>query len=545
MLTLNNILYIGFFLFIIVVIVYVTYLFINKYYIKIPPNKAAIIFGRRIQIKDPVTGETRQRGFRIVKGGSALLIPLLEAIEYLDLSNRKIDLEVKNIRSINGIQVDVEAVAIVRIGTDELSLETAATQFGDMNKDETNASIREILNKTLEGHFRTIISTMTPEELYQDRSKFSQEVQRSAGNPLEAMGMKVVDFTIKKVGDNVRYLDSLGVGPAEEEKKKAEIAKSEARRQVEEQKSQDSVKIREADERRNVQEEQSRGREEIEQIQVIERSKIAKIESEIARVKSEIEYMQKKIELQEKKDDLELIKVKLEQKKKVFEAAGNEQASRRKAREIENVAKAKAEEIRMLAKAEADGKRMIAEAYRELDPTSQMLIIIEKLPMVLESLLGKEGLAAVFGEIAKPIGAIDSVRIYDFGGGGNGNGSGNPINKFANTAPQVLTGLVAKLNDMGFGNFLNKIGLNSDMLDQLETSVENKETPPKTNENESKNGTHHKTTTAPPKVDDKVTVKNINKNENSDKKVVEEVPEYEEIKVGDTFEFDLTTSDKK
>jgi flotillin len=239
---------------ILIAIVYGLYIFVNKYYIRIPPNKAAIIFGRRYKITDPITGETRERGFRIVKGGAALVIPLLEEVEYLDLSNRKIDLEVKDIRSYNGVKVDVEAVAIIRIGTDDEQLETAATQFGDMDKEEATQQLKDILDKTLEGHFRTIISKMTPEDLYRDRDKFSQYVQTSAGNPLSGMGMNIVDFTIKRVSDNVNYLNSLGVGPAEEEKTKAAIAISTAEREKAEQEAQDKVKIREAIEKQTVQE---------------------------------------------------------------------------------------------------------------------------------------------------------------------------------------------------------------------------------------------------------------------------------------------------
>ncbi|MFK7949413.1 MAG: flotillin family protein [Saprospiraceae bacterium] len=520
-----------------IAIFYGIYLFVKRYYIRIPPNRAAIIFGRRHEIRDPLTGETRVRGFRIVKGGAALVIPLLEEVEYLDLSNRKIDLEVADIRSLNGVKVDVKAVAIVRIGTDEISLETSATQFGNMDNKATDKIIEDILLKTLEGHFRTIISTMTPEDLYRDRSQFSQEVQRSAGNPLEGMGMKIVDFTIKRVSDNVNYLNSLGVPPAEEEKKKAAIAKSIAERQVVEQEAMDRIKVREAVERQTIQEEQSKGKEAIELIQVQERSKIAKIESEIAKVKSEIEWMHKKITLQEKEDELELIKVKFDQKRKVFEAAGSEQAARRKSREIQNIAQAEAEAIRLRAEAEADGKRLLAEAYKELDPTAKMLLIVEQLPMVLQALLGDEGLAKVFGEIAKPIGNIDSVKIYDFGNGGGGNGGGNgPIDRFANTAPQMLMGMVSKLNDMGMGDLLQRIGLTSDVVQDMSKAV-------KTDMKKAA-----KETTKPVKP---VKIKGVKvepvreKTPQQKKKVEEEFVPHEEIKTGDTIELEVKTKKKK
>lgn len=511
-------------------IVYGVYIFVDRYYIRIPPNRAAIIFGRRYEITDPLTGETRVRGFRIVPGGAALVIPLLEEVTYIDLSNRKIELEVSDIRSLNGVKVDVQAVAIIRIGTDEVALEIAATQFGNMDMEETNTRIQDILNKTLEGHFRTIISTMTPEDLYRDRHQFSQEVQKSAGDPLDGMGMKIIDFTIKRVSDDMDYLNSLGVKPAEEEKKKAAIAKSIAVRQVVEQESIDKIKVREAVEKQTIQEEQSKGKEAIELIQVHERSKIAKIESEIAKVKSEIEWMHKKIVLQEKEDELELIKVKFDQKRKVFEAAGSEQAARRRAREIENLAKADAEAIRLLAEAEADGKRLLAEAYKELDPTAKMLLIVEQLPVILQSLLGEEGLAKVFGEIAKPIGNVDSIKIYDFGGGNGGEkgGGGGPIDRFANTAPQMLMGMVSKLNDLGMGDLLKNIGLTSDVLQDMSNS---KADAPTENKTEVKK---------PVKIKG-VKVEAVKEKTPAEKKKVEqEIVPHEEIKTGDTVELKVS-----
>jgi flotillin len=496
-------------------------LYIRRYYIRIPPNKAGIVFGRRHIIIDPVTKEKRERGFRIIRGGSALMIPLLEQIEYLDLSNRKIELEVTDIRSLNGVKVDVQAVAIVRIGEDEPSLETAATQFGDMDKEDTNVRVQDILHKTLEGHFRTIISQMTPEGLDHNRAAFVTEVQKSAGNPLDAMGMRIVDFTIKRVSDKVEYLDSLGVPPAEAERAKAAMAKSEAEREVTEQQSRDKMAIREAQEKQIVQEEVSKGKEAVELIQVNERSSIAKIESELAKVKSEIEFMHKKIVLQEAEDELELIKVKFEQKKKVFEAAGDEQAARRKSREIENMAQAEAKAVLLRAEAEAEGKRMLAEAYKELDPTAKMLLIVERLPEILRALLGEEGLAKVFGEIAKPIGNVDSIKIYDFGGGGNGGGS--PVDRFANTVPQMLMGMVSKLNDMGMGDLLQKMGLTSDALDTMSKAVVPVAVTP---------------TATPAPEAPIVETKPVDAAENT------AITPHEEIKVGDTIELEVKPKKK-
>ena len=50
---------------------------------------------------------------------------------------------------------------------------------------------------------------MTVEEIYKNRDKFSQEVQRVASQDLAKMGLIIVSFTIKDVRDKNGYLDSL------------------------------------------------------------------------------------------------------------------------------------------------------------------------------------------------------------------------------------------------------------------------------------------------------------------------------------------------
>lgn len=75
-----------------------------------------------------------------------------------------------------------------------------------MNEEEIKATIEE----TLQGHLRAIIGKLTPEELYQDRQKFSQEVQNAAAPDLADMGFRIVTFPIKDVRDRKGYLDALG-----------------------------------------------------------------------------------------------------------------------------------------------------------------------------------------------------------------------------------------------------------------------------------------------------------------------------------------------
>lgn len=69
---------------------------------------------------------------------------------------------------------------------------------------------------------------MTVEEIYKNREKFSQEVQRVASQDLAKMGLVIVSFTIKDVRDKNGYLESLGKPRIAQVKRDADIATAEA-----------------------------------------------------------------------------------------------------------------------------------------------------------------------------------------------------------------------------------------------------------------------------------------------------------------------------
>jgi flotillin len=54
---------------------------VSRNYIKVPPNEAAAFSGRKRKLPDG-----RTVGYRLVRGGAALRIPLLEKVDYLSLN---------------------------------------------------------------------------------------------------------------------------------------------------------------------------------------------------------------------------------------------------------------------------------------------------------------------------------------------------------------------------------------------------------------------------------------------------------------------------
>ena len=97
-------------------------------YIKVPPSMVAIFYGRKHTIVDE-KGNRSTVGFRIVRGGAALRVPLLEQIAYLSLNIISIPLKIQRAYTKEGVPVSVEAVANVKIAGDDFSLRSQPNAF--------------------------------------------------------------------------------------------------------------------------------------------------------------------------------------------------------------------------------------------------------------------------------------------------------------------------------------------------------------------------------------------------------------------------------
>ncbi len=103
---------------------------ISRNYLKVSPNAVAVLSGRKRKLPDG-----RVVGYRMVRGGAALRIPLLEKVEYLHLNVMTIPLEIKRAYTLKGVPVSVKAVANVKIRGDDTSLQAAAERFLGMTHD--------------------------------------------------------------------------------------------------------------------------------------------------------------------------------------------------------------------------------------------------------------------------------------------------------------------------------------------------------------------------------------------------------------------------
>ena len=107
-------------------------------YIKVPPSMVAIFYGRKHTIVDE-KGQRATVGFRVVRGGAALRVPVLERVEYLSLNVISIPLRIQRAYTKEGVAVTVEAVANVKIAGDDMSLRGAAERFLGMSTEQMAA----------------------------------------------------------------------------------------------------------------------------------------------------------------------------------------------------------------------------------------------------------------------------------------------------------------------------------------------------------------------------------------------------------------------
>jgi flotillin len=192
---------------------------------KVGPNEVLVISGRGERRVTTVEGEVRRR-YRIVTGGSAFIWPVLERVDVLSLELMTIEVRTEEVYTVKGVPVTVDGVAQIKIGSDDVSIATAAERF----LSKSRAEILHVAHETLAGHLRAILGTLTVEEIYRERDKFAQQVQETSGPDLANMGLTIDSFVIKNIQDDQGYLDALGRPRIAEVKRDATIGEAEAAR---------------------------------------------------------------------------------------------------------------------------------------------------------------------------------------------------------------------------------------------------------------------------------------------------------------------------
>lgn len=188
-----------------------------------PPNALLVLSGRK-----RVDESGRTVGYRVVAGGRAWKMPIIETASFMDVTTIPIYVAVQNAYSKNSIPLEVHAIANVKLASDQRIVMNAVERFLGRDRSE----IQRVAKETLEGNLRGVLARMTPEEVNEDRLKFASEISEEVEEDLAKLGLQVDTLKIQSVSDEKEYLDSIGRVRIAEAIKRAEIAESNARNEA-------------------------------------------------------------------------------------------------------------------------------------------------------------------------------------------------------------------------------------------------------------------------------------------------------------------------
>ncbi|MBU9710998.1 flotillin family protein [Evansella tamaricis] len=441
--------------------------FVSKYQTA-GPDEALIVTGSYLGGKNVNIDESGNR-IKIVRGGGTFVLPVFQQAEKLSLLSSKIDVSTPEVYTEQGVPVMADGTAIIKIGGSIGEIATAAEQFLGKSKQDRENEAKEVL----EGHLRSILGSLTVEEIYKNREKFSQEVQRVASQDLAKMGLLIVSFTIKDVRDKNGYLDSLGKPRIAQVKRDADIATAEADKET---------RIKRAEASKDAKRAELERATEIAEAEKVNQLKVAEFRREQdeakaradqayhlaeARSKQEVTEQQMQVQIIERQKQIELEEKEILRREKQYDSEVKkkadadryavEQAAEAEKRKqfaeadakqysVEAMAKAEAEKvridglaaaeaaraqgeseadiIRLKGLAEAEAKQKIAEAFEQYGQAAILDMILKMLPSYAK-------------EVASPLSNIEKITVVDTGSSGE-KGGANKVTGYATNLMATL-----------------------------------------------------------------------------------------------------------
>jgi flotillin len=326
------------------------------------PSEALILSGGKHR------GDERDLGYRSIRGGRAVRIPLLEHVDRMDLSNIPIELMVKGAYSKGGIPLNVQGVAQIKLPSTEPRLSSAVERFLGRTRDE----IARVARETLEGNVRGVLAQLTPEQVNQDKAEFARMLLEEAEHDMTRMGLVLDTLKIQNVNDDANYLNSTGRIQGARVRRDASIVEARTAAEAAEQKAENwlaaelskveadlAIARQETDKR--IMDAQSRREAMIQEAR-------GEVLAQIAETTAEIERQKARALKVERQLDAEVIQ------------PGD--ATRRSA---EEQARGAAAQLIEVGKAEAAALRALVEQYKKAGPRAKEILALQQmLPMTEE-----------------------------------------------------------------------------------------------------------------------------------------------------------------
>src|SRR5499427_2389700 len=346
------------------------------------PDEAMLISGGRL-------GRDRAP-FRVVTGHGAFALPLFRKVRFLTLAMLEAEVAETCVTR-QGIALNVRAVIAFKVGNDAESIINAGQRFlSDQDQMST------LTGRIFAGHLRSIIGSMTVEEIVTERQKLATEVLDGSKAEMAKIGLIVDSLQIQSIDDmKAGYIDAMAAPHNAAIQRQAQIAQAQAQQVTSEAQQESQRKQAEYARQTAIVQAQYKAEVDRAQAEAAQSGPLAEARAQLEVIAARTELAQREAELREQQLVAEVVKP----------------------------ADAEAERVRILAQAEAERIRIQAEAAASHNRVALDRMLIDQLPQIVKEaanglaganvnvLNGAEGLGELTaGLVAQGLTILDSVK---------------------------------------------------------------------------------------------------------------------------------------
>jgi uncharacterized membrane protein YqiK len=325
-----------------------------------------------------------------VIGRGSFVTPVFRKVRYLSLSLREAEVAETCVTK-QGISLNVRAVIAFKVGNDQESIVNAGQRF---LSDQDQMSL--LTGRIFAGHLRSIIGSLTVEEIVTERQKLATEVLDGSKGEMARIGLIVDSLQIQSIDDmGAGYIAAMAAPNNAAIQRQAKIAQAQADQAAAEAQQASARKQAEFARQTSVVQAQYKGEVERAQAEAAQAGPLAQANAQLAVINAQAELAQQQAQLRQQQLVSEVIKP----------------------------AEAEAERVRILAKADAERTRIQAEAAASNNRVALDQLLINQLPLIVKEaaaglaganvsvLNGADGLSEIAaGLVSQGLTILDSVR---------------------------------------------------------------------------------------------------------------------------------------
>jgi flotillin len=362
------------------------------------PDEAMLVSGGRHGLNDAP--------FRVVTGHGAFVMPMFRKTRYLTLAMQEAEVSETCVTK-QGISLNVRAVIAFKVGNDSESIVNAGQRF---LSDQDQMSI--LTGRIFAGHLRSIIGSMTVEEIVTERQKLATEVLDGSKEEMANLGLVVDSLQIQSIDDmGAGYIAAMAAPNNAAIQRQAKIAQAQADQAAAE--AQQASARKQAEFARQTAVVQAQYKAEIDKAQseAAQAGPLAQAEAQRAVITAQAELAQHQAELRQQQLVSEVIRP----------------------------AEAEAQRVKILAIADAERTRIAAEAAASNNRVALDQMLIAQLPQIVKEaaaglaganvsvLNGADGLGEIAaGLVSQGLTILENVRRGVGAPGTNGEGNDAP-----------------------------------------------------------------------------------------------------------------------